>query len=169
MIPKVYKKSNLFYIIVLTIVTIITVGIISKYLSAYTEKDNELNVNGNYASKEFKVDLKNFSPGSSQSFEIDINIKRRKPYIVTLDYNELEAGTLKEFLNVMIKVNGEKICEKSLKELLESDTVITFESIKKATGPIKIEFEYNMPVEVGNEAQNATSKIKIDITVANIR
>lgn len=121
----------------------------------------EINVDGDTV-KELSVNLSDFYPGNTQTFEINLKGNSADDYTVTINFrNDETSGALENYLTVVISTDKVTI-EKSLKELLEGDEI----SLGKNASNIKI--HYTMPETVENEAQGATADFYIEVSAKSV-
>lgn len=161
------QKYNLIFIIGVSVVTTVVCGALLSHLF-YSRLHNDSTVIkvDEHVSEEMIVEFEDLIPGATKEFNFKIKPEKKRIYVVSIDYIEIEEGDLKKYLDVVIMADGEVVCEKSLEELLNDEGVVSFERTISPKDPLEIEIKYNMPTSVGNEAQKAESKFKIEITVS---
>lgn len=162
------QTYNLIFIIVVSVVTVAICGSLIGHLVYYNnDKEEILKISEDGFAEEIIVsNFENFKPGSKEKYSLKIESLEESAYIINLNFSELKDGTLKKYLNVLIKANGELICEKNLEELLNSEIPVSFENIIKPNDLLELEIQYEMPISVGNEAQNTETSVKVEITIS---
>lgn len=104
------------------------------------------------------------TPGAKKEYHVNLICEATGVYFIHLDYQETHDGGLKEFVKVEIELGGELIYEGGLSELLDG-LVIETEGELVADDPIVATFRYEMPLEIGNEAQGTSSDFDIHIII----
>lgn len=105
------------------------------------------------------------NPTESKEYSVDLVCDASGAYYITLDYEELENGGMKHFVNVTVKADNEVIYEGPLAALLDSDKILQFEGNLFATKPLTVSICYLMPYEVGNEAQGTYADFDVHIKI----
>lgn len=159
------KKKDVFSIVYIAVVILITVIIcgllIARFLYyGYYNKNKIMIVNDN-GSSEFIMDFDDFKPGMKKESKLKIKTKEKGIYSVTLEFIEVEEGDLKKYLDVFIIVDDEVIINSSLEEILNSNNLISFK--KEIDSSIDLKVVYEMPKDIGNEAQNTNNRINIKV------
>lgn len=101
-------------------------------------------------------------PGQSVEYNIALSTKDGPTNRIYLNFYETEDSPLKEFVRAKITINDEVLCDELLADLFygyEADYLI---DISKSD--CKINITYYMPLEVGNEAENAEAWFNLYIT-----
>lgn len=109
-------------------------------------------------------DLK-LNPTESKEYSVNLVCAASGLYDICLDYEELEDGGMKPFVNVTVKANNEIVYEGGLAALLNGDEVIQFEGSLYATKPLVISVCYLMPYEIGNEAQGTHANFDVHLKI----
>lgn len=105
------------------------------------------------------------SPGISKEYDVNLICEASGVYFVHLDLQENHDGGMKEFVNVVIEFDGEKVHEGPLTELLDDGLVVETTATLEAEEPVLITFRYSMPVTIGNEAQGTTSEFDVHVII----
>lgn len=109
-------------------------------------------------------DLK-LNPTESKEYSINLVCEATGSYHIDLDYLEKFDGGMKNFVNVTVVCEGATVYEGSLVDLLDNQEVISFEGELHADEPLVVTVIYDMPYEVGNEAQGTYSDFDILLTI----
>lgn len=105
------------------------------------------------------------SPGVEKEYDVNLICEASGSYFVHLDFQENHDGGMKEFVNVTVELDGEKVHEGPLTELLDDGLVIETTATLEAEDPVLITFRYAMPLDTGNEAQGTTSEFDIHVII----
>ena len=109
-------------------------------------------------------DLK-LNPTESKEYSVNLVCEATGSYFITIDYTETEDGGMKDFVNVKVRCNDEVVYEGSLAALINTDEVIEFEGELDAEDPLPVYITYEMPKDVGNEAQGTFSDFDITFKI----
>lgn len=104
-------------------------------------------------------------PTARKEYSVDFFCAASGKYEFDIEYDEIEDGGMKKFVNVKVTFDGEDIYKGTLESLLDTDTVIEFDGDLHETEPVTVVFSYEMPYEIGNEAQGTWSDFNIIFSV----
>ena len=104
-------------------------------------------------------------PTETKEYSVDFYCAASGTYEFDVSYEETEDGGMKSFVNVSVTFDDEIIYQGSLKELLDTDTVIEFDGYLNDDDPVRVLFSYEMPYEIGNEAQGTWSDFNIAFAI----
>ncbi|MBO5889289.1 MAG: hypothetical protein J6Q58_04030 [Clostridia bacterium] len=157
------KGNKLKFILIIISIILTLTGVV---LFATIQDNNELKENtvieiDEATTKTLKAEIDGLYPGKTEEYVISFTGDNIKDYLITLDFNGDNDGTLKNFIEVEIKTNESSI-NKTLNELLEGNL------ISLGTGVTEITISYTMPIEVGNEAQGVSVVFYIELEVKTI-
>ena len=157
------KGNKLKYILIIISIILTLTGVV---LFTTMQDNNELKENtvieiDGATTKTLKAEIDGLYPGKTEECVISFTGDDIKDYLITLDFNGDNDGTLKNFIEVEIKTNESSI-NKTLNELLEGDR------ISLGTGVTEIIISYTMPIEVGNEAQGVSVVFYIELEAKTI-
>ena len=118
-----------------------------------------------------KVEFRNLvmHPGESAEFDLAITHEVEGKCKLSLDFIDSApegVNNLKNYLKVIIIFNGEMIYEEDLAKVIETD-LVPIECTLDDKKPVEMKIIYLMPIEIGNEAENAEAFIDLMITVSN--
>ena len=105
-------------------------------------------------------------PGESCSYTFRLKGDVAKEYDVHLRFEETEEKTLKNFAFVRIETNGTVLCDELMATAFEGEGIELHMDLSQAKQQDLI-ITYYMPLEVGNEAQNAEAIFDLLITATN--
>lgn len=108
------------------------------------------------------------SPTESKEYSVNLVCAASGSYLVSLDFEQENDGGMKAFVDVTVKHDDEVVYEGGLSELLDSDVIIDFESELHAKEPVVITVCYEMPYDVGNEAQGTYASFDIHLKIEKI-
>ena len=108
------------------------------------------------------------NPTESKEYEIDLVCDASGDYNITLTYEELQHGTMKYYVDVAVKANGEVVYEGKLSALIDDKEVISFDGVLLAEEPLVVTVIYTMPYETGNEAQGTSADFDLYLKVKKI-
>ena len=108
------------------------------------------------------------SPTESKEYSVNLVCAASGSYLVSLDFEQENDGGMKAFVDVTVKHDDEVVYEGGLLELLDSDVIIDFESELHAKEPVVITVCYEMPYDVGNEAQGTYASFDIHLKIEKI-
>lgn len=100
-------------------------------------------------------------PTETKEYSVDFYCAASGTYEFDVSYNEIEDGGMKNFVNVTLTFDDEAIYQGPLAELLDTDKVIEFDGYLNDDDPVRVLFSYEMPYEIGNEAQGTWSDFNI--------
>lgn len=106
----------------------------------------------------------NLVPGTSQSYSVDMKCKAENTYAINVAFTETGNNSLRQFVFVEVYLNGGLVGKMSLDELLRGKTFDSECKLYADTAAI-LEFRYDMPLNVGNEAKGASASFDVTITV----
>ena len=105
-------------------------------------------------------------PGESCSYTFRMKGDVAKEYDVHLRFEETEEKTLKNFAYVRIETNGQVLCDELMATAFEGEGIELHVDLSQVKQQDLI-ITYYMPLEVGNEAQNAEAIFDLLITATN--
>ncbi len=147
----------------------ITLAVLVFGVWVFTSHDKYLNKstvnlsNGDEVNAELGVDLGSLYPGASLSYTFNLKANKGDGFNITASFIEKGPTTIKEYVNVEIRLNGERIDSDSLNAYLGGKTV-NFRAEFGNTNLQEVELIYTMSAEVGDEAQGATADFDINIS-----
>ncbi len=109
---------------------------------------------------EMVVYLSGLCPGMRVSYEIHLKANEGDRFGITMDFEKTDTDSLAQFVDVEIRLSGEKIDGAKLSEYL-GGRQITFPTEFDSTSEIDIEIVYGMGIDVGDDAQNTTADFNI--------
>ena len=158
------SKSIWILIISFIVVAFISIAIIFNNLDARSEFTNSVKIDGSgYAEKEIEVRNLQLHPNESKSYSIEVAPEFGGDYEISINYQEIKDGGLKEFETVSFSVDGKQVQSSSLKSLLDGKSSIVILQNFSEDKPLKLTVTYIMPYEVGNEAQGAYADFDVTL------
>lgn len=123
--------------------------VFNKDLSADIDLNGEIN-------EVIEVDELALKPGTDVTYNVNVHCKETNDYILSLDFVEYGSGTLDDFLDVTVKLDGSVIKQTKLSDLISGRQTISLNRNYTIGTTLQFEITYSMPLTVGNEAQGAT-------------
>lgn len=162
-------RNNLMRVVLVAISLVIFTGsILTGYMLLNLDKREIIEVNiGEDGSETVEFSSVNIKPGDSDEYVLALTSQLPGDCVLTLDFEEIEKGKLKQYLDVKIEMEGETLYEGSLEDLFEEENVLTKRCQIKKRKKYEIKVTYSMPLEVGNEAKRATADFLLNITLSN--
>lgn len=105
------------------------------------------------------------TPTEKKEYEILLTCAASGGYDIVLDYEETNDGGMKSYVDVTVKCNNQNVYEGSLTALLDEDKLVEFNGTLESDEPLVITICYEMPKDVGNEAQGTSSDFKVHLKV----
>lgn len=154
------------YVLPIVIVALLLVGV-ALLTMVLSTTNNEFVKNITLNEKDITRESLEFSanglkPGDVREYTINLKGKSVGIYTLVFDFVEVENGTLKNFVDVAMQYGQESYTFK-LSELLEGKTV-SFQCRIGVKDSTVVKVIYSMAVDIGNEAQSATTDFAINLT-----
>ena len=105
------------------------------------------------------------TPGVKKEYDVNLICQATGSYFIHVDFQEKDDGGMKEFVDVRVEFDGEQVFDGKLTELIDEGVVIEGEGELHSEEPFEVHFYYEMPVEVGNEAQGTYSTFDVHILI----
>lgn len=105
------------------------------------------------------------APTESKEYSVNLVCAASGTFAFDLKYVEKTDGGLKPFVNVTITVNSEIVYQGTLENLINNGLTVSFKGELHAKEPLVLTFHYEMPREIGNEAQGTFSDFDIHVKV----
>ena len=146
----------------------ILIGVFLMTLRFMISKDSDIIRIRVEANKVQIVEFENLAliPGEQCEYTLLLESDTAEECYTLLDFYEIEEKTLKHYAYVKIESGDQVICNELLADVLENDAIrldVNFDEEKNTT----LKITYYLPVEVGNEAQNAEAIFGLKITASN--
>lgn len=157
--------------ITVLIVALCILAVMGGLLAAYTQlahEDFEENIT---VSKEGRttstVEVNNLVlyPATSRTYTVHLRCKASGTYHISLSYEEKNNGGLKPFVNVTVKAGGQTQWSGTLEDLLAGNATPTFSGELQEKDSFDVQIIYEMPGEVGNEAQDTFADFDVHFTI----
>ena len=140
------------------------------YLLWYNEnKDDTIKVGLDGDGETVEFHNLQMHPGDQVEFELALTNEVEGECQLTLDFIDSAPegiNNLKDYIKVIIIFNGEKVYEEELASVIERQ-LAPIDCVLDKKKPVEMKIIYLMPIEVGNEAENAEAFIDLKITVSN--
>ncbi|MBQ8850432.1 MAG: hypothetical protein IJ011_08895 [Clostridia bacterium] len=158
-------------VLTVSVLLILAAAGFTGYLTYYAEnRDNAIGVavDGDGETVEFRDIV--LHPGEAMEYELLLTHEAGGESVITLDFvdsapEDIENNLI-SYINVEIILNGESRGVMPLTEAIEKDIPsISCELDDKE--PVVLKVIYSMPLEIGNEAENAEGYIDLVITASN--
>lgn len=109
-------------------------------------------------------DLK-LNPADKKEYSINLVCEASGSYDICLTYDETHDGGMKHFVNVKVFADEKNVYSGSLTDLLDKGTTVEFEGTLEAKKPLVVTIRYEMPYEIGNEAQGTSTDFDVTLKV----
>ena len=104
------------------------------------------------------------SPTEKKEYSVNLVCDASGSYHIYLDFLEIADGGMKDFVNVTVKCAGFTVYEGDLKSLLDGE-VVTFDGVLESDDPLAVTICYEMPYEIGNEAQGTSADFDVRVRI----
>lgn len=160
------NRSVNILIVALLLLAVMSVVLIVFVEHAHDRFKENITVSADGVTESVQVvrDLK-LSPTETKEYSVNLVCEASGDYYISIDYTEKQDGGMKSFVNVTVSLGEEVMYEGSLIELLDADKVIDFEGTLEADDPLPVTIRYEMPYDVGNEAQGTTADFKVKFSI----
>ncbi|MCH5152453.1 MAG: hypothetical protein J1F68_00625 [Clostridiales bacterium] len=153
------------YVLPIVTVVMLLVGVgllVTVLLTTDNDLMKDITLNDNDITREkLEFSASGLNPGDVREYTINLKGKSAGTYMLNFDFVEVDNGALKNYVDVALQY-GQDCYTYRLSELLEGKTVSFNCRIGAKTTVIKV--IYSMPLDTGNEAQNATTHFTVNLT-----
>ena len=151
-------------LVLLSITILIGVAIMIYFLLLSSDDDTiKLDITAN-GQKSITFEDLSLIPGEKKEYAVALRSDIPGDYVLNLDFVEEEPeGTLKQFVYAKLEIGDEVICDSLLEELFEDGPLTIASYLSKRKG-CDIKITYYMPIEIGNEAENAIANFMIAVS-----
>ena len=153
-------------LIVLSILILIGVAIMIWY-SATKDEKNVIEVRlRSGVTQSVTFDDLTLIPGEQRDYTLALKSDGAKTCNLLIEFAELQDLTLKYYARVKLESGGTVICDKLLADAFKSEPMmlaVDFTDDKNT----ELKVTYYIPIEVGNEAQNAEAVFEMRFTATN--
>lgn len=106
-------------------------------------------------------------PGGSSEYVVALSRGGANSYRLNIAFKEIGSNNkLGSFARMRVEVNGEEICDQLLGTLIKSEGLSLPVDFAKSS-EVELRFVCYLPLEIGNEAQNATADFEILLSASN--
>lgn len=113
--------------------------------------------------KNFEFESLNLKPGESCKYTIQLVCRAEGEYQISVVFCD-KGGTLKNFVDVTVLLDGKKLASGEMSEIFGNDNIVTKSNLT-AEDASELSIIYEMPPTVGNEAQGATADFDVTVTI----
>ncbi len=151
-------------LVALSITILVGIAIMLYFLLLSNDGDTiklDITVNG---AKSIEFEGLALIPGEQREYSVALRSDIPGDYVLNLDF--VEEGTdndLKHYVYARLRMGDEIICDERLSDLLDGEPLTVASYLSKKEGA-DITITYYMPLEVGNEAENATADFMISVS-----
>ncbi len=133
---------------------------------AHDKFGDDITVSENGVTESIKAvrDLR-LNPTETKEYTVNLVCEASGDYYITLDYTEKQDGGMKSFVNITVSLGEEVVYKGPIAELLNTEKVVEFEGTLEADTPLPVTICYEMPHDVGNEAQGTTADFNVKFSV----
>lgn len=160
------NRSYNIMIVAMVVITAMSIMLILYLDNAHKTFEGDIEVN-EFGVTETVIPVRDLTltPGDIKDYEVNVFCRATGSYHVTVDFLESRDGKMKHFVNVRILAADEQIYEGTLKELIDEKPTVIFDAVLDESEPTVLTFIYEMPVEIGNEAQGTFSDFDIHVNI----
>lgn len=108
------------------------------------------------------------NPTESKEYSVNLVCAASGSFRICLDYEEKADGGMKPFVDVTVEVNDDVLYDGTLTELIDGGKTIEFEGELHETDPLIVTICYEMPRDVGNEAQGTFLDFDVNLKIEKI-
>lgn len=162
------SKIKTLQILIIALSLLIVLGIVLGITIKNSHNDFEKNITlgeTEETSETLDVSLNGFYPGLSKEYVVNLCCAVDGIYEVSLVFVKKGEGTLENYIETVIEVDGKQVGESLLKSYFDGE-IVQFSCNLSKSEKVKLVTRYIMPQEVGNEAQRAISDFSLDVTVS---
>lgn len=105
-------------------------------------------------------------PGETCEYRVSVHSDMAKQCDLQFDFVETEEDTLKHYAYVRIESGGEVVYDKLLAEAFEDEAICAVADFRENKNT-EFTIVYYLPIEVGNEAENAEAVFELLISARN--
>lgn len=163
------KKKSLSILIVALAVIAALGGMMAIYLNDSKESFADSITVDRDGVTETVVSVQDLSliPTEKKDYSVNLQSEIEGTFDVVLDYEETRDGGMKEFVVVTIKSGGSVVYEGALVDLF-GDLDVVFQVEIRNGETVDLNFCYEMPYSVGNEAQGTSADFDIHIRIQKV-
>lgn len=160
------KRSSDVLLVALCLLAIVSSLLVMFIGNTHEEFEQNITVNQD-GQTDSVVAIRNLTlnPNESKQYSVNLVCDLSGSYIVDIDFIEIDDGGMKQYVQTVVRRDGIIIFSGGLDELLNTDKILSFESVLNGRNPVVLTFEYIMPYEVGNDAQGTTSDFDVNIKI----
>jgi hypothetical protein len=103
-------------------------------------------------------------PGQKYVYTTYLESDRLGESVIHLDFAEVQERTLKNFAYAKVEIDGEEVCDELLAKLFEGEALSANVDFSD-TNLVELKIVYYLPIEVGNEAQEAEAIFQLNLTI----
>lgn len=160
------NRSINMLIVALLLIAALSVTLITFLAKAKEDFPKDIRVNADGESETILAvrDLK-LNPSESKCYEVNLYCAASGSYYISLDYEEVTNGGMKSFIDVTVKCGDVVVYKGNLGALLDADVQVQFLGELHETEPVVISVCYEMPREIGNEAQSTYAEFDVCLKI----
>ena len=162
------RKGHLMRILLVvgSIMIIVGIALMTWMLATEDERNNIIVKLSDGGSEIVEFEALALVPGEQCEYMVKLKNTNADEYDLSLDFVEIEEGTLKNFARVKIISGDETVYDELLCDALEDEN-ITFPIDFNVFRNTEFKIVYYLPIEIGNEAENAEALFKLILTASN--
>ena len=104
------------------------------------------------------------SPAEYEEYTVNLVCGASGSYHISLEYTQTRDGGMSGFVNVVVTSGDQVVYQGPLDALFQGE-VVTFDGELRAKDPLPVTIRYEMPYEIGNEAQGTSSDFDVRIAI----
>ena len=157
-------KSKWSYVLIFSIIVVTLAGIVIGILLLNRQNkfvsDIELSESG-VTQETFEVSLEDMYPGVGVDYTVNFSSEASRVYDIKVSFSSDGETGMAPFIDVTLSLGGQIVQESRLDELLGGEEFLL--ALDASAGSSEVVFRYQMPLSVGNEAQNTAADFKVVI------
>ena len=159
------KKEKILFIIISIAVTFSLLIIFIPFINNNTKKSS-FSIESNEPIKNNTISISNLNlkPGLSKSSNIKFICKKSGNYYIDFDFSEKGIGDINQYVLLTIIKDDEILFNDYLNVLFDNNDFYIQDDFKKDDS-MNLEFKFEMPEDVGNEAEGKMTNFDIKITI----
>ena len=159
------NKSINMFIAAMVLLCLIAIMLIVFLHRAHENFDDAVTVKANGVTESvFKVRDLTLTPTDVKEYDVNLYCEATGDYKISLDYREIHDGGMKDYVRVQIIFGEEVIYDGWLSDIIDKDIIVDFVGELHETDPLTLTFRYEMPRNIGNEAQGTSADFDIVLT-----
>ena len=104
------------------------------------------------------------SPAEYEEYTVNLVCAASGSYHISLEYTQTRDGGMSDFVNVVVIAKDQVVYRGPMNALLQGE-VVSFDGELQAKDPLPVTIRYEMPYEIGNEAQGTSADFDVRVRI----